>query len=89
MAKSVPESEDGLGAGVLPKNGLAGQLGGIKRYSLRVRRVCLSPIWVECVVGGVVVLCRVTWNQRLRAGAVLDGCVEERGHYFYPRRLGR
>jgi hypothetical protein len=58
---------------------------------LVVTRICPNPIWVEAVKknGGERVLCRVTWNRRLRRGQVLDGCTHERDRYVYNRKIVR
>jgi len=63
--------------------------GGEMKCDLVVVRVCPNPIWVECkkTYNGEKAMCRVTWNGRMRRGMNLDGCLVERDHYVYPRRI--
>ena len=63
--------------------------GDLMKCDLVVVRVCPNPIWVECKkkYNGDKAMCRVTWNGRMRRGMNLDGCLVERDHYVYPRRI--
>ena len=75
-------------APAVEKNG-----GEPRKTNLIIVRVFPNPIWVDCRKKEAPAntlerwRCRVTFNRRMRAGQVLDGCLDEVDHFVYPRRI--